>query len=101
MAMKSRADKLKNLKMPSKPMAEEEVDMDLAMEEGLEGEEGELSEEDLELAEEMPEEAGMLEEYSDEELIDEMRKRGLMEAEEDEEMMAEEEMPEDEEELEL
>lgn len=85
MAQKSRADKLKDLKMPARPMAEEEAEMDLAMEElpAMEGEE--LAEEGEDLAD-MPaeEEMAELEVYSDEELMEEMKRRGLMPEEEEE-----------------
>lgn len=85
MALK-RADKLKSMKMPSKPMAEEDVEMDLSLEEMPEDEEMPMGEETPE------EEMNELDIYSDEELIEEMKKRGLMEGEE----MPEEEMPEEE-----
>ncbi len=99
--MAKRANKLKDLKMPKRPMAEEEVDMDLELEELGAGEE--LPEEEgLEEMPDMEEVAGNLDEYSDDELLDEMKKRGLMPddempEEEDEEGEGEEEMLEEEE----
>lgn len=79
MAQKSRAAKLKDLKMPGKRMAEEEAEMDLALDE-LEGVEGEMipAEEEMDMdaaAEEM--EMSALEDVSDEELMQEMQRRGL------------------------
>jgi len=93
---KSRADKLKNLQMPSRSMADEEVEMDLGMEDLGEGEE--LLEEGEDLLEEGAEgEVSMLEEFSDEELLEELKLRGLTEGEEEEgEELDEELMPEDE-----
>lgn len=90
MAGKSRADKLKELKMPSKSMAEEEVEMDLEM--------ADLADEDMVAEEDMPaDEESPLAMYSDEEILEEMKKRGLMMAEEDEQEMPEDtEVPEEE-----
>lgn len=91
--VKTRADKLKDLQMPKKPMAEEEVDMDLAMED-LGELEGEELPEEAELEEmEMEEGEDMFQEYSDEELLAELQKRGLIDADAD---MNEDEMPEEE-----
>ncbi len=91
-----RKDKLKEMKMPGKPMAEEELDLDLAMDD------------ELSMDEEMPEDMEMmedeegedmemspLEDISDEDLMEEMKKRGLMP---DEEIEEEPEIEEDEEE---
>lgn len=95
----ARADKLVGMKMPGKPMAEEELDMDL---EGEALEEEEMLEGDeagMEL-----EEGGMAE-VADEELIMEAIARGLLPedfempgAEVEEDMDLEEDLPLDEEE---
>lgn len=93
-----RKDKLKDMKMP-KGMAEEELDLDMAMDD------------ELSMDEEMPEDMEMmedeegedmemspLEDISDEDLMEEMKKRGLMPDEEIEmEEEEESEIEEDEE----
>lgn len=79
----ARKDTLGKLKMPEKPMAESEAEMDLGMEAG---------EEEMPMEDEvMPEGEMMMDEeglaiYSDEELLEELKLRGL----------SGEEMPEDE-----
>ena len=99
---KKRADRLKDMDMPKKPMGAEEAEMDLAMELG---EEEPMLEED-EMMPEGPEEMDMespLADFSDDELMQEMQMRGLMpegeegeeEMPEDDMMMAEEEEPEE------
>lgn len=79
----ARADKLKNLKMPGKPMAEEEALMDLDMLGGEEMPGEEMPEEDDMMLEEGGAELGMLDDISDEELIAEMQKRALAMPEEE------------------
>ena len=90
-----RADKLKKLGMPKRPMAEEDAGMDFEMELGAEDEE--MMDEEAGDEEEMmmDEEVDLFEDIEDDMLIEEMKKRGLAMPEE-EEMEDEEEMGEDE-----
>lgn len=68
--------KLNKLKMPEKPMAEEELDQDLEMEELEAPEDEELEDEELAMDEEG--EAGLLDDVDDETLLAELfQNRGL------------------------
>ena len=96
--MAKRADKLKKMGMP-KPMADNDVEMDMAIEElEMDLPEEEMSEDEM-LAEDDMSSAGLdiLEDVSDEDLLAEMQKRGLA-AEEESDM---DELEEDDEELEV
>lgn len=87
----ARKDQLKKLGMPKMPMAEQEAEMDLGMEEMDEmGAEKEMSEEEM-VMDEMKEEG--LASFSDAELLDELKLRGLSmnDLEEDEDMEMEDE----------
>lgn len=77
--MKMLKDKLKGMKMPAKPMGEEEAGQDLELElagedEPMEAEMGE-GEEGMEMEEGGP--ADMLADISDEDLLKEFKARGL------------------------
>ena len=79
--MAKRMEQLKKIKMPAKPMAEQEAELDIGLEiEGDMPEGGEAPEMMDEMADDMPEEmAGedMMADLDDDMIIEEMLKRGL------------------------
>ena len=70
-----RADRIKGLAMPKKPMGEQEADIDLEM---LGAEEDMMPEEEGDELLEGEEVGGPLDVLSDDELLAELKKRGLM-----------------------
>jgi len=78
-----RADKLKKLKMPGKPMGAKDAEMDLEMmladaaPEAMPDEEEEEEDADMIESDEMGESESMLADISDDELMQEMEMRGL------------------------
>lgn len=78
----NRADKLRSMAMPKKPMGAKEAEIDLESlmqaEPETEAPAGEMSEESGYIGPEMEAAPAGLEQMSDKELLDELKKRGLM-----------------------